>query len=62
MVNAVKSSIRILKMRPCMSDFLYHPTEFIFFHFQPFFGVGCTYGRWGRAIAPTRSHHWLTIC
>lgn len=42
MVNAVKRSIRILKMRPSMSDFLYHPTEFIFFHFQPFLTMGCT--------------------
>ncbi|MEH2326241.1 MAG: hypothetical protein V7K32_22310 [Nostoc sp.] len=50
MVNTVKRSIRILKMRPCMSDFLYHPTGFIFFHFQPFFAVGC-YGKWGQAIA-----------
>jgi hypothetical protein len=29
------------KMRPRLSDFLYHPTEFIFFHFQPYFGLGC---------------------
>lgn len=42
MVNAVKRSIRILKMRPSMSDFLDHPTEFIFFHFQPFLTMGCT--------------------
>ncbi|MCC5658894.1 hypothetical protein LC608_18265 [Nostoc sp. XA010] len=57
MVNTVKRSIRILKMRPCMSDFLDHPTGFIFFHFQPFFAVGCTYGRRGQAIALVRSHH-----
>lgn len=42
MVNLVKRSIPILKMRPYMPDFLYHPTEFIFLHFQPFFAVGCT--------------------
>lgn len=42
MVNAVKRSIRILKMRPSISDFLYQPTEFIFLHFQTFFAMGCT--------------------
>ncbi|MEH2435151.1 MAG: hypothetical protein V7K25_13005 [Nostoc sp.] len=57
MVNIVNRSIRILKMRPCMSDFLDRPTGFIFFHFQRFFALGRAYGRWGQAIAPTRSHH-----